>query len=125
MKKTVLLIFVILFASILSLESCGPVVFSSRLGAPPPNWFYPNRVETVRYVYFPDYEIYYDFSLRNYIYFDNGAWLSVEILPKRFNRINLRRSRQVRIKDYFGDNIKRYHNDNVIKRRNPSSKRYH
>jgi hypothetical protein len=124
MKKKVLIVLVIIISSLISLESCGPVVFSSRLGTPPPHWFYPNRVETVRYVYFPDYEIYYDFSLRNYMYFNNGVWLSVEVLPSRFNGVNLRRSKQVRINNYHGDNIKRYHNDNVIKRRNSSSKRY-
>lgn len=125
MKKIVLIIFVFLISCVFTLESCGPVVFSSRLGTPPPPWFYPNRVENVRYMYFPDYNFYYDFTLRNYIYFDNGAWLSVDILPSRYNGINLRRSRQVRIKDFHGDNIKKYHDDHIIKRRTPSTKRYH
>ena len=125
MKKIILVLFAILVSCVFSLESCGPVIFSSRLGTPPPYWFYPNRVENVRYMYFPDYELYYDFTIRNYIYFDNGAWLSVDILPSRYKGINLKRSRQVRIKNYHGDNIKRYHNEHIIKRRNSSSKRYH
>tara|TARA_R110001583_G_scaffold46977_2_gene147149 strand:- start:98 stop:472 length:375 start_codon:yes stop_codon:yes gene_type:complete len=123
MKKFVL-IYAVIVSCFLLLESCGPVIFSSRLGTPPPHWFYPNRVENVRYMYFPDYDIYYDFTVRNYIYFDNGAWLSVAILPSKYNGINLRRSRQVRIKDYHGNNIKKYHNENIIKRRNSSTKRY-
>jgi len=126
MKKVSLTLVSTVFTVVFTLLSCGPVVFSSRLGTPPPPWFYPNRVENVRYMYFPEHKFYYDFTQKNYIYFNNGAWLSVNILPSRYNGINLRRSRQVRIKDYHGDNIKRYHNDNIIKRRRSSStKRYH
>lgn len=125
MKKFNLLILVFLSVLFLTLESCGPVVFSSRLGTPPPPWFYPNRVEIVRYVYFPDYEFYYDLSLRNYIYLDNGLWVTVNVLPNRFNGHNLKRSRKIRINDYYGDNIKRYHNETTLKRKNLNSKRYH
>jgi len=125
MKKFNFLILAFLSVLFLTLESCGPVVFSSRLGTPPPPWFYPNRVETVRYVYFPDYEFYYDLSLRNYIYLNNGAWITVNVLPNRFNGHDLKRSRKIRINDYYGDNIKRYHNETTVKRKNLNSKRYH
>lgn len=126
MKKFNCLILVLLSVLFFTLESCGPVVFSSRLGTPPPQWFYPNRVETVRYVYFPDYEFYYDLSLRNYIYLDSGAWITVNILPTRFKGYDLKRTRKVRINNYYGDNIKKYHNNNrsnlnrrsSVKRRN-------
>lgn len=112
MKKTVFLMLVMLFSFILSLESCGPVVVTSRIGTPPPPWFYPNRAEVMRYIYFPDHEIYYDFSIRNYLYFDNGIWITANVLPAKYNHINLRRSQQIRIHNYFGDDIKKYHNDN-------------
>lgn len=112
MKKTVFLTFAMLFSFVLSLESCGPVVVTSRIGTPPPPWFYPNRAEVVRYIYFPGHEIYYDFSVRNYLYFDNGIWITANVLPARYNHINLRRSQQIRIHNYFGDDIKKYHNDN-------------
>lgn len=125
MKKFNFLIIALLSVLFLTLESCGPVVVTSRLGTPPPPWFYPNRVETVRYVYFPDYEIYYDLSLRNYIYLNNGAWITVNVLPTRFKGHDLKRTRKVRINDYYGDNIKKYHSETTIKRKNLSSKRYH
>jgi hypothetical protein len=112
MKKTVFLTFAMLFSFVFSLESCGPVVVTSRIGTPPPPWFYPNRAEVVRYVYFPEFELYYDFSSRNYLYFDNGIWITANILPPRYTHVNLRRSNQIRINNYFGDDIKRYHNDN-------------
>ncbi|WP_299441432.1 hypothetical protein [uncultured Aquimarina sp.] len=112
MKKYKFYIGFLIVASLFVLESCGPVIISSRSDTPPPPWFYPNRVEMVRYVYFPDYMIYYDLSLRNYRYLDNGMWITVSVLPPRYNNINLRRSRYVRIRDYYGDNIRSYHRDN-------------
>ena len=125
MKRTLLTIFSVFIISILTLGSCGPVVFSSRLGTPPPPWYYPNRVETVRYIYFPDYEMYYDFSFRTYRYFDNGVWISVKVLPKHFHGINLKRSRKVRIHNYFKDDLKKYHQENKVKRRKNTSRRFH
>jgi len=98
------------------LESCGPVLFTARLNNPPPPWFYPNRIETVRYVYFPDHTIYYDLSLSTYFYLENSIWLSAAVLPARFNGINLHRSRYIRINNYYGDNVQQYHNN----RRNSS-----
>lgn len=72
--------------------------------------------------------IYYDFSSRNYLYLDNGIWITVDVLPQRFNHIDLRRSHRVRINNYFGDDIKRYHNENrrninrsITKRRTPAN----
>ncbi|MDX1829001.1 MAG: hypothetical protein R3342_05585 [Lutibacter sp.] len=119
MKKVSFFKLLLIGIAFFSLESCGPVVVTSRIGTPPPPWFYPHRAETVRYIYFPDYLIYYDLSLRNYIYFDNGTWLTVNVLPSKFNHINLRRTSQIRIKNYFGDNIRKYHYDN----RNQTNKR--
>ncbi len=124
MKKALFLTLTIFIASIFTLESCGPVVFSSRLGMPPPPWFYPNRIQTVRYIYFPDYEFYYDFSFRTYRYFDNNIWMSATVLPKRYNGVNLRRSKKVRIHNYFRDDLNKYHQDNRIKRKKMASKTF-
>ena len=93
------------------LGSCGPVIITSIPNNPPPVWFYPNRIETVRYVYFPDYLIYYDLSLRSYLYLDNGVWITVKVLPPRYHNIDLKRSRFIRINDYYGDRIDVYHRD--------------
>ena len=108
MKNRILSV-AILIMTILSFQNCGPIVISSRPSHPTPPWFYPNRVENVRYIYFPNHSIYYDLSLRTYLYLDNGIWISAGVLPSRFNSINLRRSRRVRIHNYFGDNIRDYH----------------
>jgi hypothetical protein len=105
-----------LMAGFLLLASCGPVILSSRVQSAPPGWFYPNRVEVVRYVYFPDYLIYYDLYLRQYIYLENGVWITVNVLPPRFREVNLRRSRFIHIRDYYGDRIDTYHRDYNLNR---------
>jgi hypothetical protein len=101
----------LLLSGFFFLASCGPVLVSSRVGPPPP-WFYPNRVELVRYVYFPEYGFYYDLTTRNYIYRDNNAWIRVNVLPPRYRNVNLNRSRYTRIRNYRDDDIQRYHEQN-------------
>jgi hypothetical protein len=113
MKKFILFSISILLVGITSLESCGPVIISSRPSHPPPPWFYPSRVVNVRYVFFPDFSIYYDLTLRNYLYFEKGSWISVNVLPPRYNNINFRKTKQIRINNYFGDNIREYHPKNT------------
>ena len=122
MKAKRLFLTFLLLVSIVIVESCGPVVISSRPELPPPAWFYPNRVELVRYVYFPEYMIYYDLSLRHYIYWNNSVWVTVNVLPDRFRNIDLRRSRYVRVRGYRGDNISRYHSENNATRRRSSTR---
>lgn len=111
MKKRNRILKLLVLSAIITLSSCGPIIISSRPNVPPPSWFYPNRVEMVRYVYFPDYLIYYDLSVRSYIYFENGVWITVRTLPDRYNSIDFNRSRFVRIKDYRGNNITKYHTE--------------
>ena len=121
MKKRNQLLIIQLVAFMFIAQSCGPVVFSSSLETAPPVWFYPNRVETIRYVYFPDYMIYYDLSLGNYIYLNNGAWVRVKVLPQRYRSFNLRQSQFVRVKNYRGDNISEYHRANNSNNRRSSN----
>ncbi len=113
MKKTIFFYPILIIGMFFSLISCGPVIISSRPSQPPPPWFYPHRVENVRYIYFPEFSIYYDLTFRHYTYFDNGVWINVNVLPPRFNSINFRKTRQVRINNYFGDNIREYHPNNT------------
>ena len=89
MKRLKFYLFTLLLLGSISLESCGPVIISSRPSHQIPSWFYPNRVVNVRYVYFPDYTIYYDLTLRNYLYYENNVWIRVNVLPSRFKGIIL------------------------------------
>ncbi len=114
MKKIKLTFVALLLSIFISMESCGPIIISSRPSHPVPNWFYPNRVVNVRYVYFPEYTVYYDLTLRNYIYLDNGIWLTVNVLPNRFSSTNFKKTKQIRINNYYGDNIRDYHRSNRV-----------
>jgi hypothetical protein len=127
MKLVKYIVFVFFIVTFISLENCGPVIISSRPSHPTPAWFYPNRVVNVRYIYFPDYYIYYDLTLRQYIYLNNGVWVTVNVLPQRFSTVNLRRAKQVRINNYYGDNIREYHStrrrEDINTRRQSDTKR--
>jgi hypothetical protein len=98
------------------ISSCGPVILTTRHHSPPPPWFYPNRIELVRYVYFPEYSIYYDLSARTYLYLDGGVWVRREVLPPRYQNIDLRRSRYERVRNYNDDNIRNYHEEHNANR---------
>ena len=112
--KTLLLF--ITYIILLAFASCGTVVISSRPNQPPPPWFYPNRLEVVRYVYFPEISIYYDLTARTYLYLDGGIWVRHEVLPPRFQNYDLKRSRYERIRNYSDDNIRRYHDEHNANR---------
>ncbi|TFG77793.1 MAG: hypothetical protein E4H26_03070 [Flavobacteriales bacterium] len=101
---------------LLALASCGPVVISSRPSHPPPPWFYPNRLEVVRYVYFPELSIYYDLSARTYLYLDGGLWVRRNDLPPSYRNFDLSRSRYTRIRNYQDDDIQRYHEEHNANR---------
>lgn len=101
---------------LLVLVGCGPVIISSRPSHPPPPWFYPHRLEVVRYIYFPELTLYYDLSARTYVYLEGGVWIRRNELPPRYRGFDLRRSRYTRIRDYQDDNIQRYHEDHNANR---------
>ncbi|WP_339655945.1 hypothetical protein [uncultured Maribacter sp.] len=98
------------------LASCGPLVMTTGVIEPPPRWFYPNRLEVVRYVYFPEHHFYFDLSARTYLYFDRGVWVRRKVLPPPYRNLDLRRSRYERVKGYRDDNIRSYHEENNANR---------
>ena len=101
---------------LLAFVRCGPVIISSEPHNPPPPWFYPNRLEVVRYVYFPEIGIYYDLTARTYLYLDGGIWVRRKVLPSRFQNYDLNRSRYERIRNYSDDIIRRYHDEHNANR---------
>ena len=101
---------------LLAFVRCGPVIISSEPHNPPPPWFYPNRLEVVRYVYFPEISIYYDLTARTYLYLDGGIWVRRKVLPSRFQNYDLNRSRYERIRNYSDDIIRRYHDEHNANR---------
>ena len=114
----------LLLSVFISVDSCGPVIVSTQNNHPNPPWFYPNRVINLRYIYFPDYVVYYDLTYGNYIYLDQGVWLTVKVLPPRFKTVNFKHEKRIRVNNYFDDNIREYHiknNTNVKGRRSSAN----
>lgn len=109
------LLFIVLVVLLIA-SSCGPMVLTAGIAEPPPPWFYPNRLEVVRYVYFPEYQFYYDLSAHTYLYLDGGIWVRRKVLPPRYGNLDLRRSKYERIKGYRSDNIQRYHEEHNVNR---------
>lgn len=108
--KTLFLL--ILFIVLSLLASCGPVVYTSAPPSPPPPaWFYPNRVEVVRYMYFPELRIYFDLYSSTYLYLDDGIWVRHKTLPPRYRNYDLSRYRYKRIPGYRSDDITPYDRD--------------
>lgn len=114
--KTFVMKKMIIVFGLLVLGSCGPVVISSRPSHRPPSWFYPNRLEIVRYVYFPEFSIYYDLSSHSYLYLDGGIWVRRQVLPPRYSHLDLSRHRYERIKNYQEENIRPYHEEHNTNR---------
>ncbi|MBD0777964.1 hypothetical protein HPE56_09170 [Maribacter sp. ANRC-HE7] len=106
----------VVFLGLLFMFGCAPIVISSRPNYHPPSWFYPNRLEVVRYVYFPEFSIYYDLSAHTYLYLDGGTWVRRKVLPQRYRNIDLSRHRYERIKNYQDGNIQRYHEEHNANR---------
>ncbi len=111
----------LLYALLLWLASCGPVVFTTNAGPPPPPWFYPHRVEVVRYVYFPELQVYFDLRNHSYLYLEGTVWTRNRVLPPRYRSPDLHRQRYERIRGYDQDDIKPY--DDQVRRNSGRSNR--
>jgi hypothetical protein len=110
LMRMLFLLFLFILLSLLA--SCGPVVYTTNQpGPPPPPWFYPNRVEVVRYVYFPELRIYFDLYSRNYLYLEGGTWVRRNELPPRYRNYNLQRYRYRTIPGYRSEDIAPYDRD--------------
>ena len=98
----------LLYLLLLLLASCGPVVYTSHAGPPPPPWFYPHRVEVVRYVYFPELTVYFDLRTHTYLIREGNTWIRHPDLPPRYRSYDLSRQRYERIRSYDQDDIGPY-----------------
>lgn len=77
MKK--LILFIAFFIACSSVSSLAQVNVQFNMGLQP--LWGPVGYDYVRYYYLPDVEVYYDVTTRQYIYFNNGAWVRISSLP--------------------------------------------
>lgn len=119
MKKYGLILLALLSIGSFCLNSCGVVTPSSRLLIDSQPGYYSNNIEAVRYYYYPEHMVYFDLSIKKYIYLNDGVWIAATVLPSHFGTLNFRSSHYVKIHNYYGDNIMKYH----LKNRNKMNKR--
>ena len=67
-----------------------------------------DRRVTTRYVYFSDYNVYYDYTRNVYITLAGRNWVISTELPLAMRRVDPRRITYVQI-DYCGDDLHHYH----------------
>ena len=69
------------------------------------------HVHTVspRYVYYRDFNIYYDYSRRAYLTLSSGRWVVSTSIPVAMRRHDMARTTYIEV-DYRGDDIGYYHN---------------
>lgn len=53
-----------------------------------PEWA-PDYYTGVRYYYLPDIEVYYDLTMRDFIYLNNGRWMYSRVLPPMYSYYDL------------------------------------
>lgn len=59
----------------------------------------PVGYDYVNYYYIPDIDVYYDVPNQQYVYFDNGVWVTSAVLPPRYRGFDLYRAHKVVIND--------------------------
>jgi len=106
----------LLFCAVLSLLLSNEIVAQSKgNGQGPPPWAPAHgfRAKT-RFVYFPEYNFYFDLEKKVYIHFQAGKWsVSIE-LPSRLGNLNLRNASKFEL-DLDIDNPQIYNADHQMR----------
>ncbi len=80
---------ILIIISLSGLTNCGTTSFiSAGVQYTNPPWA-PPYSSGVRYYYLPDIETYYDLSNQDFVYLDNGQWLSSQTLPSIYSTYDL------------------------------------
>jgi hypothetical protein len=88
-------------------------VFAGCASAPDRRYEHSRRVTAPDvYVYYPAYEVYYNSTRREYVYYEGNSWVARREPPRRFAR-ELQRAPWVRLD--FNDAPERHHAD-VVRR---------
>lgn len=117
MKRNPLLIGIFAVAVVFALSSCTFVSHPPKMYAHPPRAVIHNPSPVIvpvhrvvkGYVYYPDYEFYYDYDRNGYYSYDGWNWVfSIEI-PLRFRHLHLNNLRFFHYYDQCDYPYKRHH----------------
>lgn len=81
-----------------------------------PDWG-PVGYTEANYYYLPDVEAYYDVRQSNFIYINNGTWITARTLPTRYRSYNLYDGPKVVLTDYRGNRPYTYFKTHRVKYR--------
>ena len=95
MKKRILLIAAFIAISFVH-GAEAQVSFQLNLGSQP--LWGPTGYDYVQYYYIPDIDAYYDVANQDYVYYDNGSWITSYSLPYRYANFDLYRAHKVVIR---------------------------
>ena len=96
MKKLILL-FVLCTSGLLCSTTSAQVTFRVNIGSQP-IWG-PVGYDHVEYYYLPEIEAYYYVPSRQFIFMENGRWLTRSSLPVRYRNFNMYNARKVVINE--------------------------
>jgi hypothetical protein len=91
MKTLKLMMVSAILITMFSTSSCGSynyVTTEQQTIYENPEWA-PDYYSGVRYYYLPDLEVYYDLTMREFIYLNNGRWLYSRVLPPMYSYYDL------------------------------------
>ena len=94
-------IFLAGFAMVLSSQLQAQVSVNVNIGGRP-DWA-PVTYTEANYYYLPDVEAYYDVRGSNFIYVNNGNWITARHLPARYRNYDLYAGPKVVLTDYRGN----------------------
>ena len=109
MKTLKLFVFGLLFIA----TSQAQVSVNVDLGKAP-LWAPADRVAS-QYYYLPEIDSYYDVPAQRFIYPNNGKWVRVKKLPKKYHNYNLRSGKVVYLTDYRGNAPYKLHKNHKAK----------
>ncbi len=96
LKNTTLILFLIV-----TFEIQSQVKVNFNIGTRP-TW--GPAITNEEYYYLPDIDTYYDIRNSQYIYLNNGRWVRINNLPRRYRNYNLNTGQVIVLKDYHGRN---------------------
>jgi len=91
--KRIILAAIIGVASLSSISTQAQVNVSVNIGSQP-QWG-PTGYDHVDYYYLPDMDVYYNVPAKQYVYLENGRWITRRSLPSRYKDYNLYNSYKV------------------------------
>lgn len=113
MKTRIYIGLIAILAMVFTSEVKGQAQVSVVIGSPAPVWVPVHApVVQARYIYYPEFNFYFDTYRNQYIVADQRGWLYVNRLPRHYRHVNIQRAFGVYL-DYYMDHPHRFNRQHV------------